>query len=115
MTDLGVILNVICLLTICFWAFYKAHISDRFINRFSFVFIGLTCTIIIISHVVPNNSQIFYQNYIWQRLLFNSSLASRSLVDFYCEYGSPKWVEAFRNSRKKLLRLTEGILIKKER
>ncbi len=109
MTDFGVILNVICLLTVCFWAFYKAHISKRFINRFSFVFIGLACTIIIISHVVSSNSTLFYQNYIWQRLLFNASLASRCLVDFYCEYGSFRWKGAFRNSKQKILRLTKGV------
>ncbi len=108
MTTFFVGLNVAFLMIICFWAFYKTHVSERFINRFSFVFIGLACTIVIIAHVVPSDSALFYQNYVWQRLLFNFSMATRCVVDFYCAYGSPKWIEAFTNSKKKLLYLTKG-------
>ncbi len=102
-------LNVFFLSAFLFWALYKAHISDRHINRFSFVFVAMACTLVIIAHVVPSDSATYYQQYIWQRLLFSGALATRCFVEFYCEYGTPKWVEAFTNSKKRFLHITKRI------
>jgi len=109
MNNLLVALNITSLLVILLWAFYHVHVSDRFINRISFIFISLMTTIVIIAHIVPNDSPVFYQNYIWQRLVFNLSLAFRCCVDIYCLYGSVKWKEAFRNSRHRILHLTKTL------
>lgn len=112
MKSLLVALNITALLVILLWAFYNIHVSDWLINRISFIFIALTTTIVIIAHLVPNDSPIFYQNYIWQRLLFNLSVAFRCCVDVYCQYGSVEWKEAFRNSRNRLFRLAQRNLTK---
>ena len=102
-----ILINIICLVTILFWALYKAHTSERLINRFSFILIALATTIItIVAHIDPWESSLFYQNYDWQRLLFISSVAFRCLVEFYCDYGSIKWKDAFTNGKKSFLHLS---------
>lgn len=98
--------NLLCLLTIFFWAFYKAHTSEKFINRLSYAGMGFATVIIFLSHLVPWDSNALYQNYVWQRLVFNSLWAFRCLVEFNCEYGSIKWKEAFTNSKQKFLHFT---------
>lgn len=103
-----IILNLIFMLIVGFWAFYKAHTSERLINRASFIFIGVSTSLLIIAHIVPEDSDLFYQNYGWQRLTFCAAIAGRALVEFYCEYGSHKWKEAFTNSKERFLHLTRS-------
>ena len=102
-----VTLNLIFLLIIFLWAFYKAHISDKLLNRATFALVGVATSIVILSHVVPSESNLFYQSYVWQRLVFNACLGCRALADFYCQYGSVKWREAFTNSKERFLHLTQ--------
>jgi hypothetical protein len=102
-----ILINILSLVTILFWALYKAHISERLINRFSYILIAVATTIIvIIAHLDSNENKLFYENYDWQRLIFVGSIAFRCFVDFYCEYGSTKWKEAFVNSKNRILHLT---------
>lgn len=99
--------NVLFLLIIFFWAFYKAHIADKFINRISFIFVGLGATLVIIAHVLPEYSRLYYQNFVWQRLFFNICLAMRCLVDIYCEYGTIRWKDAFTSAKNSLIHFTK--------
>ena len=107
-TQFLVYLNICFLAVILCWSLYKVHISDKLINRLSYVAVGFGATIIIISHLVPSYSTFFYQTYVWQRLVFNSCLAFRCLTEFYCEYGSEKFKEAFVNSKNKFIHLTRN-------
>ena len=100
--------NVFFLLVIFFWAFYKAHISDKFLNRFSYIAVGLATTLVIIAHVVPEYSRLYYQNFVWQRLFFNICFAIRCVVDISCEYGTEKWREAFTSAKNSFLHLTKN-------
>lgn len=108
MNEFLVFTNLFFLVVILVWCFYKGHISDKFLNRLSFVLLGLGTTIIILSHIVPAESNVFYHTYVWQRLLFNSCFAFRCFVEFYCEYGSAKWIEAFTNTKNKLIHYTKS-------
>jgi putative ribosome biogenesis GTPase RsgA len=104
-----ILLNILSLLIILVWALFKAHISDRFINRFSFIFIaGATTVIIIMSHFDQAENQQFYANYDWERLFFVLAIAARAITEFYCEYGSIKWKDAFTNGKNKLLHITRS-------
>ncbi len=109
MTEFFLILNVNFLLVIFCWSCYKIHVSESWIKRVCYILIGLTTSIVIVAHVVPDYYTIYYQNYAWQRLLFNGAIAFRCVVECYCEYGSARWIEAFRNSKKRFLHLTKRI------
>ncbi len=106
MNTFYVYLNIFFLLIVLLWSLYKAHSSEKFLNRLSFIGIGLGTTIVIVAHVVPEYSGLFYHSYAWQRLVFNACLAFRGVVEVYCEYGSIKWKEAFTNSKAKLMHIT---------
>lgn len=106
MNTFFVFLNIFFLFIILLWAFYKAHISEKFLNRLSFIGIGLGTTILIVAHVFPEYSGLFHHTYAWQRLVFNAAFAFRSVAEIYCEYGSIKWKEAFINSKAKLMHIT---------
>lgn len=101
-------INLIFLIIIFLWAFYKAHISDKFINRATFALVGLSTALIFLADVVPDDSSVFYLSVVWQRLLFNACLGLRALAEFYCAYGSAKWKEAFTNSKDRFLHLTRS-------
>ncbi len=102
------ILNLFFLSIIFLGAFYKAHISERFINRATFALVGVSTSIIFIAHVVPNDLGLFYLTVAWQGLVFNACLGLRALAEFYCEYGSVKWKEAFTNNKERFLHLTRS-------
>lgn len=113
MTKFFLVLNVIFILIVFLWAFYSVHVSERLINRIAYIGIGLASTVVLITYVVPNDSTLYFTNYsnafVWQRLLFNAALAFKCIADFYCQYGTEKWKEAFVNSKDKFLHLTKGV------
>lgn len=106
-----ILLNVFFILIIFLWAFYNAHVSERLISRIAYAGIGLAATVVILTYVIPNNTYLynqvyFYETYVWQRILFNAVIAFKCCADFYCQYGTAKWREAFINSKKKFLHFT---------
>lgn len=114
MTKFLIILNLTFIVIVFLWAIYSAHISERAINRVAYIGISLAASIGIISYIVPNNSYVYeqvyiYENYVWQRIIFNAALAFKGCADFYCQYGTAKWREAFTNSKKKFLHITHRI------
>lgn len=109
-----IIVNVIFTLIIFLWALYNVQVSERLLNRIAYAGIGLASSVVIITYVVPNNSYLynqvyFYETYVWQRIFFNAMLAFKCCADFYCHYGTEKWREAFTNSKKKFLHITNRI------
>lgn len=114
MITLLVALNIFFVVVIFFWASYNAHISERRVNRFSFGGIAFAAIIVLLTYMIPNTAYIynhdyFYETFVWQRILFNAAFALKCVADFYCHYGTEKWKDAFTNSKKKLLHVTNRI------
>ena len=99
-------LNVGFLLVVLFWTLYQAHVSEKAVNRLTFLLVSLATTIQILSRVVPNDS-IFYFSFTWQGTLFNFALAAKCAANLHCEYGSVKWQTAFLNQKGKIAPFSE--------